>query len=654
MSTGWRIARSRPVAARSCDARRPARSLKLTPPSYDVRSTVHEYGGGAFTVHAGTVFFVNYTDQRIYRQDTGAAPSPITPEDGCRYADLIVDLPRGRLICVREDHRGPGQPTNTIAAVRMDGAGCRVLVSGSDFYSNPRLSPDGAQLAYLTWNHPNMPWDGCELHIENLDDEGEPHSGRLIAGGPSEAIFQPEWSPGGILHFASDSSGWWNLYRWKAGVSTPLCPMPAEFGRAMWSFGNSTYGFANEHRILCCYSQDGADHLAWLDAESGNLAPLESHYTKIDLLRCAPSGAAFVGASPTSPATVVCMDAHTGAFTPVRSEPIISVEGGFISLPVALEWTSPAGHQVYGHYYAPANPDFAPLEAERPPLLVLCHGGPTSAASTALRYPLQYWTSRGFALLDVDYSGSTGYGREYRRRLQGQWGVIDAEDCCAGALFLARQGMVDPRRMAIKGGSAGGFTALSCLTSRNEVFAAGSVYYGIADLELLAQGSHKFELHYLDTLIGPYPGRRDLYLARSPIQNVERLRCPLILFQGDDDRVVPPAQSQLMFDAVKRQGLPTALLRFSGEGHGFRRAKTLQSAQEAELYFFSKIFGFALQDSMAPIHIENLPDQQLMKRAYGRTPRRPASRQLADLRYLVVNGERQHHVHGREQSDRIA
>jgi len=585
------------------------RISERTPAAFNVRSTVHEYGGGAFTVDKGIVYAVNFIDQRIYKQVPGSPPSPLTPENGSRYADLIVDHRRRRLLCIQENHARPGEPANTIAAVDLDGSGSQTLVWGSDFYSNPRLSPDGSLLAYLTWNLPNMPWDGCELHLAEIDANGAVGPMWRVAGGSSEAIFQPEWSPGGILHFVSDSTGWWNLYRWNAGAASPLCPMPAEFGRAMWSFGYSTYGFAAENRILCCYTESGIDHLAWLEVGSRKLEPINSPYTKIDLLRCAGAQAAFIGASPASPPEVVRMDLGTSRLEALEPAFAVQIDTAYLSSPVATEWTLADGQRTHGLYYPPANPEYAPLEAERPPLLVLCHGGPTSAASTALRYAVQFWTSRGFVVLDVNYGGSTGYGREYRRRLNGRWGVIDVEDCCGSAQSLAQHAHVDRARMAIKGGSAGGYTALACLATRNEVFAAGSVYYGISDLELLVKSSPKFESRSLDTLIGPYPERRDLYLARSPIRHVKDLRCPLILFQGDDDRIVPLAQSQLMFEAVRRKGLPTTLLRFHGEGHGFRRAESLRRAQEAELYFLSKIFRFPLYDSVTPIPIENLPTE---------------------------------------------
>jgi dipeptidyl aminopeptidase/acylaminoacyl peptidase len=603
---------SRPAEGGRCAVVRRAGSGAIseqTLPGFNVRSTVHEYGGGAFAIDGRSIFFVNFSDQRIYRQDPARGPVPLTPEGPWRHADIRIDRRRRRLLCVREDHAPQGEPTNSIVTVAMDGSDCRVLVSGNDFYSDPHLSPDGAYLAYLTWNHPNMPWDGCELRLADVLTDGAVGPGRRVAGGSSEAIFQPEWSPGGRLHFVSDSTGWWNLYHWTAGSTRALCPMAAEFGRAMWSFGSSTYGFAAETRVLCCYTQRGVDRLAWLDTSSSRVEHIESQFTQIDLLRCNADHAAFIGASPTLPSTVVRMDFHTGRLETIRPAFEANLDPACISEAVAIEWISSHGNQAHGLYYAPTNPGFGPSKNERPPLIVLSHSGPTSAASTALRYPLQFWTSRGIAVLQVNYSGSTGYGREYRQRLNGQWGVMDVEDCCTGALFLARRGEADPARLAIKGGSAGGYTALSCLTFGNQVFAAGSAHYGIADLELMARHTHKFESHYLDTLIGPYPERRDLYEARSPIRHLADLRGALILFQGDDDRVVPPAQSQSMFEAVRQKGLPTAFLRFSGEGHGFRRADTLKRVLEAELYFLSKIFAFAPHDDVPPITIENLPDQ---------------------------------------------
>jgi len=581
---------------------------ECTPRDFYVRSTVHEYGGGAFTVSQGLIYFVNFKDQRLYRQPLEGTPEALTPAEGYRYADMVVDHGQQRLICVREDHTGPGEAVNSIVGISLRGGdNGAVLVSGNDFYSNPRLSPDGSRLAYLTWNHPNMPWDGCELRLAPVNSDGTLGQARLIAGSQSESVFQPEWSPDGVLHFVAEQTGWWNLYRWKDGTVQALCPMQAEFGRPMWLFGYSTYGFASSNRILCCYTEQGIDRLAWLDSASGKLTPIASPYTEIDFLRCGDGMAAFIGGSSILPSTVVSMDFDGDQVHPVKAAFEVTIDEGYISVPQEISFPTAGGGQAHALYYAPKNKDFAAPSAERPPLIVMSHGGPTSSAMTSLRYAIQYWTSRGFAVADVNYGGSTGYGREYRRRLNGQWGVVDVNDCCNAALFLAERGLADRDRLAIKGGSAGGYTTFACLTFRNDVFSAGAGHFGVADLETFLKDTHKFESRYGNTLIGPYPERKDLYFARSPINFTENLKCPLILFQGDEDKIVPPSQSQMMFDAVRLKGLPTAYLLFHGEQHGFRKAESLKRAFEAELFFYSKVFKFELAEFIEPVAIENFP-----------------------------------------------
>jgi dienelactone hydrolase len=582
--------------------------IECTPPEFSVRTSVHEYGGGAFTVGGGWIYFSNFNDQRIYRQRLDRAPQALTPGDGYRYADAIIDDKRDRLICVREDHTGAGEPVNTIVAVDLHGRdNGRILAGGHDFYSTPRLCPDGGQLAYLTWDHPNMPWDGCELHLAAVAQDGSLRGDRLIIGGPSEAIFQPEWSPDGILHFVAEHTGWWNLYRWQDGAVAALCPMPAEFGRAMWLFGYSTYGFASKDRIICCYTDQGTDRLAWLNSADGTLEDRPSPYTEIDFLQCGSGCAAFVGGSPLLPSTVALLDFEGNKLLPIRRALENTVDAGYISVPQDITFPSTGG-TAHAIFYAPRNSEFMAAATERPPLIVTGHGGPTSAASTSLRYAVQYWTSRGFAVADVNYGGSTGYGRDYRKRLNGQWGVLDVEDLCNAALFLAEHGLVDRQRMIIKGRSAGGFTTFAALVFRSEIFSAGVSHCGVADLETFVKDTHKFESHYLDTLVGPYPEHKDLYLTRSPIHYTDALKCPLILFQGSEDKVVLPAQSELMYEAVRRKGLPAAYVVLPGEGHVFRKAETWKRLHEGELYFFSRIFGLEISEEIEPVQIANLPE----------------------------------------------
>ncbi|HEX9374362.1 MAG TPA: prolyl oligopeptidase family serine peptidase, partial [Roseiflexaceae bacterium] len=509
------------------------RMSALTPVGFNVRSRVHEYGGGAFTVASGTLYFSNFDDGRVYRQDPGAAPQPISPEAALRYADFALDARRGRLICVREDHREPGcEAVNTLASLDLDGVReGQVLVSGGDFYSSPRLSPDGARLCWLAWNHPNMPWDGAELWVADLNDDGSLSARTRIAGGVDESIFQPEWSPDGVLHFVSDRTGWWNLYRWRGGRAEPLHAMEAEFGLPQWVFGMSTYCFEPGGRIICAYTAGGVSHMASLDAATGAFEPIDLPYTLVEGLRAGAGQVVFVGGSPAEPPAVVRLDLADRVGEVLRRSSEAIVDAGYISTPEPIEFPTAGGLTAHAFFYQSRNPDFSAPPGDRPPLLVIIHGGPTGAADVVFSPEVLFWTSRGFAVVDVNYGGSTGYGRAYRERLAGRWGVVDVEDCAGAARFLADRGDVDRARLAIRGGSAGGYTTLCALTFRDE-FRAGASYYGIGDLEVLARDTHKFESRYLDRLIGPYPERKDLYYERSPIHFTDRLTCPVIVLQG--------------------------------------------------------------------------------------------------------------------------
>jgi dipeptidyl aminopeptidase/acylaminoacyl peptidase len=580
----------------------------VTPAPLNARTRVHEYGGGAYVVDRGTVFFSNFADQRVYRQDPGVAPRPITPAVDLRYANAVVDRQRNRLICIREDHLDPNREAiNTLIAVDRDQGGPGdVLVSGSDFYSSPRLSPDGARLAWLSWNHPNMPWDGIELWVGAIGPDGSIENRVLVAGGPDESMFQPEWAPDGTLTFVSDRNGWWNLYRWRGGSVEPLLEVAADIGLPEWVFGLSTYTYLPDGRLVCTYVEGGARRLVLLDPATGARAQLETPYSSIGELRASPTGVVYVGASPIEPATLVALDLATHELNQIRRSSIVTVDPGYLSRPRQIEFPTEQNRTAFAYYYTPANRDFTAPAGEKPPLLVISHGGPTSATSTSLNLTIQYWTSRGIAVLDVNYGGSTGYGRAYRQRLNGQWGIVDVDDCVNGALYLVREGLADPDRLAIRGGSAGGYTTLAALTFRSS-FKAGASYYGVSDLEALATDTHKFESRYLDSMIGPYPQRRDLYVERSPIHSTDRLACPIIFFQGLEDKIVPPNQAETMVDALRAKKLPVAYLAFAGEQHGFRKAGTIKRTLEAELYFYSRIFRFSLADPVEPVEIENLP-----------------------------------------------
>ncbi len=591
------------------------RTADVTPPGFNARTRVHEYGGGAYTVSRGVAFFSNFSDQRLYRQDPGGAPRPITPPVPLRYADGVVDGRRGRLVCVREDHTAAGrEAVNTIVSLPCESGGSdpgRVLVSGNDFYSSPRLSPDGSCLAWLTWNHPNMPWDGTELWLGEVAPDGSLGRSERIAGGPSESIFQPEWSPDGTLYFVSDRTGWWNLYRRREGRCEPLCEMAAEFGGPQWQFGMSTYAVESPGRLLCAYKMQGAWRLGELETETRTLRRLEMPYTHVWSLRWGAGRAVFGAGSPAEPPSIVLLDPVASSSTrrpeALRRATDLALDPGYLSRPEAIEFPTEAGLTAYAFFYPPHNRDYAGPAGERPPLIVRSHGGPTGATPSTLNLEVQYWTSRGFALLDVNYGGSTGYGRAYRERLYGQWGVVDVDDCVNGARYLVEGGLVDGARLIIQGGSAGGYTTLCALTFRN-VFKAGASYFGISDLEVFRKETHKFESRYDQHLVGPYPDRRDLYWERSPIHFVDRLSCPMILFQGLEDKIVPPSQSEMMFEAVRRRGLPVAYIAYAGEQHGFRRAENIKRTLEAELYFYSCVFAFPLADSVEPVRIENLPE----------------------------------------------
>ncbi len=583
------------------------RIVDVTPPPFNARTRVHEYGGGAFAVRRGTVYFSNFADQRLYRQAPGGAPQAITAGAGLFYADCVADPGRERLICVREDHTAAGRPpVNALVGVALGHtADGEVLASGTDFYSNPRLSPDGSRLAWLSWDHPNMPWDGTELWEAPVRADGSPSPARRVAGGESESIVQPEWSPDGSLYFVSDRSGWWNLYRLRGATVEPMHPMDAEFGRPQWTFGTSMYAFASAHRIVCSYTRDGRWHLARLDTETGRLEPIATPYEPYRAVRATATHALFVGVAPAEPEAVVRIDLASGASETIRSASERPLDAGYLSVPEHIEFPVGGGLKAHAFWYAPKNRDFTAPAGERAPLLVISHGGPTSAAHDGLDLKVQYWTSRGFGVVDVNYGGSTGYGRVYRERLKGQWGIVDVADCINAARYLVERGQADEARLIIRGGSAGGYTTLSALAF-HDVFRAGASRFGVSDLEALARDTHKFESRYLDGLVGPYPARRDLYRARSPIHFADRLSCPLILFQGLEDRVVAPSQSETMADAVRAKGLPVAYLAFSGEQHGFRRVENIVRALEAELFFYGTVFGFSPADPIEPVRIDNL------------------------------------------------
>ena len=572
-----------------------------TPDMFNVRTRVHEYGGAAYTVDRGAIYFSNFEDQRLYRLSGENPPRALTSR-GFFYADPRVH-PNGRsLICVREDHRGSGEPINTIVHVAVDGGEERVLVSGADFYSNPRVSGDGTRLAWLQWDHPQMPWDGSELWVADWIDDGSLGRPQKIAGGANESIFQPEWSPHGDLCYVSDRTGWWNLYN---AAGDPLLPLDAEFGKPQWTFSQCSYCFIDENTLAATFTEEGQWRFGVLRLRPRSFTRIDLGFEPTDGVCVTPDALFFIGGSPTHPMSV--MRATLGERTQV------DVLRAATDDRLAAEWISAAtpvtfrsgDANVHAFYYPPRNPEYEAPPGERPPLMVISHGGPTAASLDVLDARIQFWTSRGFAVLDVNYSGSTGFGRAYRDRLKGQWGIADVADCVHGARDLVGRGLADPKRLVIRGGSAGGYTTLAALTF-HDVFRAGASHYGVSDVEVLAHDTHKFESRYLDSLIGPYPAMRDRYRERSPIHFTNRLNAALILFQGLEDKVVPPNQAEMMAAAVRAKGLPVAYVPFAGEQHGFRKAENIIRALEAELYFYGAVFGFAPADSIEPVAIDNL------------------------------------------------
>ena len=603
----------RVVLVRGCGERDP---VDVVPGGFNVRTSVHEYGGGAYCIHRGTAFVCNFDDQRLYRVDPGKEPVAITPAVAGkrhRYADGRITLDGKLWIGVRERHAESDRSAdvvNELVAVPTDGSSePRVIAGGRDFYSTPRISSDGSRLCFLAWNLPWMPWDGCELYVADLDESGELGDVRHVAGADgAESIWQPEWSPPGDLVFASDRSGWWNLERIRAGERSVLYAAEAEFGYPAWTFGSRSSAFLSDGRVICGYDSHGLTSFGLLDPESGALERLE-----LDLdawgtpYVCAEGSVAVVIAGASSiPSQIRRIDLSSGSSEVLRTSTQLVVGAEYFSMAHAIEFPTEGGLTAHALVYPPTNPDYEPPEGESPPAIVMSHGGPTGNTTATFGLDTQFWTTRGFAVVDVNYGGSTGYGRAYRERLNGEWGVVDLQDCVNAALYLVAQGEADPERLLITGGSAGGYTTICALTF-TDAFAAGATYFGIADLEQFGGGeTHKFELQYEHTLVGPYPERADLYRARSPIHFVDRISTPMLVLQGADDKVVPPSQAELIVGALRERGIPHAYLLFEGEGHGFRKAENIIQSLEAELSFYAQVLGFEPGDDVPKLEIEHL------------------------------------------------
>lgn len=589
-----------------CRRRADGEIADLTPPPFNVGSRVHEYGGGAYAVAADVVVFSERTDGSVWLIEAGSQPRRIETPDGCRYADFEYDLPRRRVLAVREDLRSrpPTDPKAAIVALPLDPGGAEtILVEGADFLSSPRLAPGGEKLAWIAWDHPGMPWDGTKLFLADVTREGAVEAARLAAGEMPEAIVQPEWSAEGTLHFCSDRTGWWNLYVLRAGKIESFAPVEAEIGGPHWVFRQRYYDFTADGRIVAAIVRDGI-RTAVLIAD-GKIAPLGIGQVH-DCPRPLGDGLAYIATPPAAPPSVgIRPRVDAGAPIVIRSAAPAVVPEETISQGEPINFASRGG-VAHAFWYPPKNRDYEGPSGEMPPLVVLSHGGPTSMTTSSFSLGVQWWTSRGFGVVDVNYGGSTGYGRAYRERLYGQWGVVDVADCAAAAMHLVERGLADAARLVIRGGSAGGFTTLATLTSLN-LFKAGASFYGVGDLMLLAKDTHKFESRYLDWLIGPLPQARALYDERSPVNHIDRLACPVIFFQGEDDKTVPPNQAQTMVEAMAARGLPVAYYTFAGEGHGFRKAETLRRVLELELDFYGRVFGFTAPGLSERVIIANMP-----------------------------------------------
>ena len=566
--------------------------IDLLPSPFSHHSSVHEYGGMAYTIHDAYLYFVNAADQRIYRQhlDTLGTPIAITQKGPWRFADLIVDAQHQRLIAVCEEHQDQQEAENYLVTIALndDRASIKKLQSGADFYAYPRLSPDQTRLCWIQWSHPNMPWDSSELCLANLSQIGISKP-RVIAGSQGdEAIFQPHWSPDNNLYFVSDKTNWWNIYRFDGSKNMPVLALDGEFATPLWQFGMATYDFIDTNTIACLWTDKGLWHSGFIDIATAQLSPIISPYSSMHALTCHQGCLYTIAGAAALPNQLISIN-QEAVITTIYAPATLDVETTNLAQPTSIFFPSGNHQMVHAFFYHPTSASYCGQANELPPVIVMCHGGPTGATDSGLNLKLQYWTSRGFAVVDINYRGSTGFGRTYRQALGGAWGLADVEDTQNAVHYLAQQKKIDAQRCLIRGGSAGGYTVLSALTF-TDTFKAGASLYGIGDLETLATDTHKFESRYLDSLIGPYPERKDIYIARSPIHHAEGLNCPVIFLQGLEDKVVPPNQAEMMVELLRSKGIKVAHVTFADEGHGFRKAKNIIQAMEAELAFYQQVF----------------------------------------------------------------
>ena len=590
--------------------------VRLTPEGFNSRSRVHEYGGAATLISGDLVVVSDFATGRLHRVIGPGELAPLTPQRAWRYADAIHDPARNRLIAIREDHEpevvaGHGESVNDLVAIDLASGDVRSLRGGADFYAAPRLSPDGSSLAWTEWRHPNLPWDGTELRVAPIEPTGDLGESTLIAGSPHDWVSQPRWSPGGVLHFVAEPGDWMNLFRVVDGRVEPICPMDAELASPEWQFGNATYGFLGGGEILAVARSGGRDRLLRIDPD-GSSHRIDLPYTEIGALAIDGDRAILRAASPTEPAAIVEVTLDGRIDVLRRATPFVP-DPADVSVARQVEFPTVGDRAAFGNFYAPTNRQFEGPPGELPPLIVTSHGGPTSGAFSGFATGLQLFTSRGYAVLDVDYGGSTGFGKAYRKRLEGQWGIVDVDDCVAGADWLAEQGLVDGRRLAIRGGSASGFTTLAALAFR-KTFRAGTTYFGIGDLRAFAKDTHKFESRYVESLVGPWPDTKQRYLDRSPSLHAEQITVPVLVQQGAEDRIVPPSEAERIVDALFERRVPHAYLLFPGEDHGFRSKDAIIASFAAELSFYAQVFGFEPADDIAPLEIQFLDELRAVAR----------------------------------------
>jgi dipeptidyl aminopeptidase/acylaminoacyl peptidase len=564
-------------------------AIQLTSSKVSVRSRVHEYGGRPYLVSGEHIYYSEFSDQKIYHISPDSLPdSPpeaITSQ-GLRYMECIVDQNNSRLICVREDHRGIGEPINTLVAISLNEANVEtILFEGTDFVSGPQLSPDGKSVAFVTWSHPNMPWDDTQLRVINFSENGSVESVVDVPQDGNVSIKNPQYSKDGTLYFIADFKNWWTLYR--VDKSTGQQNKPQQVLDKKIEI--NSYGFENNNYAIIAYSKQGSAHIARVNLATGEMTNIGNTFSSADSISVANNTVYFRASTPSSANAIYQLTANHVEKIYQPSGPVI--ETGFLSVPQSIEFPTGINEIAYGFYYPPQNSHYTGAKDTLPPLIVKVHGGPVSATDSSLNPGIQFWTSRGFAVFDVNHRGSTGYGRTFRKKLYPNWGIVDVEDASNGVKWLASEGFIDADKVAIRGGSAGGYTTLAALAFQ-DVFKAGTSYYGISDLGILASDTHKFESRFLDQLIGPYPEMKSVYDQRSPINSVENITAPLLLLQGLDDKVVPPNQSELIFTALKDNGIATAYITFEGEGHGFRQPANNIKALNSELSFYGQVFGF--------------------------------------------------------------